>query len=197
MLVTSSLFYYQQSFLVLWRKYTLNGTNFFVVCLCFEFGPVWKFGIWYIYVFDKTSCVGMGKSLLKYVEWNNTSGFLCVGISDLFVCRSSKLDIVLDNGCLLMFWIRNSWKSFCFVEGWLYACIDGSFMCWDGEIFCRSIVFSFYHTFPIFKDPKGEACRKRQWEKEKMLVTSIFSFSHNVFYPIKTEITLFLQMLSI
>ena len=26
---------------------------------------------------------------------------------------------------------------------------------------------------------------KTFWEKEKMLVTSIFSFSHNVFYPIK------------
>ena len=28
---------------------------------------------------------------------------------------------------------------------------------------------------------------KTLWEKEKMLVTSIFSFSHNVFYPSTDE----------
>ena len=28
---------------------------------------------------------------------------------------------------------------------------------------------------------------KTLWEKEKMLLTSIFSFSHNVFLPIKDE----------
>ena len=28
---------------------------------------------------------------------------------------------------------------------------------------------------------------KTSWENEKLLVTSIFSFSHNVFYPIKDD----------
>ena len=30
---------------------------------------------------------------------------------------------------------------------------------------------------------------KTLWEKEKMPVTSIFSFSNNVFYPCKTNVT--------
>ena len=33
--------------------------------------------------------------------------------------------------------------------------------------------------------PSRSSLLKTLWEKEKMLVTSIFSFSHNVFYPIK------------
>ena len=50
----------------------------------------------------------------------------------------------------------------------------------------KSIIFlhkigslTLYHTNPIFNDPR---LLKTFWEKEKMLVTSIFSFSHNVFY---------------
>ena len=40
-----------------------------------------------------------------------------------------------------------------------------------------------YHTIPTFNDPQTESLLKTLWEKEKMLVTSIFSFSLNVFYP--------------
>ena len=35
--------------------------------------------------------------------------------------------------------------------------------------------------------PWERSLLKRLWEKEKLLLTSIFSFSNNVFYPIKTE----------
>ena len=35
---------------------------------------------------------------------------------------------------------------------------------------------TLYHTIPTFNDPKEESSRKH-WEKENMLVTSIFPFS--------------------
>ena len=41
------------------------------------------------------------------------------------------------------------------------------------------------HTIPTFNDPKEEGFGKRCGENEKMLVTSIFSFPHSVFYSIK------------
>ena len=41
------------------------------------------------------------------------------------------------------------------------------------------------HTMPTHNDPAERGLLKIFWEKEKMLVTSIFSFSHNVFYPKK------------
>ena len=44
-----------------------------------------------------------------------------------------------------------------------------------------------YHTIPTFNDPEKESLFKTLWEKEKMLVTSIFYFSHNVFNPSLTE----------
>ena len=40
---------------------------------------------------------------------------------------------------------------------------------------------SYPHTIPTFNDPEKEGFLKTLWEKDKMLVTSIFSFSHNVF----------------
>ena len=39
-----------------------------------------------------------------------------------------------------------------------------------------------YHTIPTFNTSKDEGLLKILWETEKMLVTSIFSFSHNVLY---------------
>ena len=41
------------------------------------------------------------------------------------------------------------------------------------------------HTMTSFDVSGKEAFLKTLWEEEKMLVTSIFSFSHNVFYSIK------------
>ena len=46
-----------------------------------------------------------------------------------------------------------------------------------------SLLLNLYHKIPTFNNPEKENL-KTLWEKEKMLVTSIFSFSHNVFYPI-------------
>ena len=59
------------------------------------------------------------------------------------------------------------------------------------------------HTIPTFNKPEEEAFLKTFSEKEKMLVTNIFSFSQNVFYPSQNKfqylINIFccLQMLSI
>ena len=40
---------------------------------------------------------------------------------------------------------------------------------------------------PDFNDPEKKSLLKTLWEKEKMLVTSIFSFSCNVFYLFQQE----------
>ena len=47
-------------------------------------------------------------------------------------------------------------------------------------------------TFDAFEE---KALLKTLWEKEKMLLTSFFSFSHNVFYPVKDN-SLFLAKIS-
>ena len=52
---------------------------------------------------------------------------------------------------------------------------------------CSGNVLTLYHTIPTFNDPDKRSLLKTLWEKEKMLVTSIFSFSHNDFYPSKKE----------
>ena len=49
---------------------------------------------------------------------------------------------------------------------------------------CGGICF----TILTFNDPQERRLLKTLWDKEKMLVTSIFSFSHNIFYISKTEI---------
>ena len=50
-------------------------------------------------------------------------------------------------------------------------------------------IFAFlFNSLPHnldFQQSQDRSLLKTLWEKEKMLVTSIFSFSHNVFYPIK------------
>ena len=48
----------------------------------------------------------------------------------------------------------------------------------------RSYISSLPHN-PNFWQPWETSLSKILWEKEKMLVTSNSSFSHNVFYPIK------------
>ena len=40
---------------------------------------------------------------------------------------------------------------------------------------------TLYYTIPTFNDPEEKAL-EINWKKEKILVTSIFSFSHNVSY---------------
>ena len=44
-------------------------------------------------------------------------------------------------------------------------------------------LLNLYHTIPSFNDPveKPKSPLKTLWEKEKMLVTNIFSFSHKVY----------------
>ena len=49
-----------------------------------------------------------------------------------------------------------------------------------------------YHTILTFNDPYSARCLlKTLWEMEKMLVTSFFSFSHNVFYLSRNKFKFF------
>ena len=43
--------------------------------------------------------------------------------------------------------------------------------------------FTFNRTITTFDEPGNEAFLKTLWKKEKLLVTSNFTLSHNVFYP--------------
>ena len=53
------------------------------------------------------------------------------------------------------------------------------------RMLCRG--FNSLPHNPDFKQPWVKRPLKTLWRKEKMLVTSIFSFSHNVFNPIKVQ----------
>ena len=47
---------------------------------------------------------------------------------------------------------------------------------------------TLYYTIPTFNDPEHErGLLKTLWEKEKMLETSVFPFSQNIFYPSQKE----------
>ena len=61
---------------------------------------------------------------------------------------------------------------------------------WEG-IIPEMIIFLFFntllthsHTMTPFDAPGKQAFLKTLWEKEKLFVTSNFSFSHSVFYPL-------------
>ena len=43
------------------------------------------------------------------------------------------------------------------------------------------LFLTLYYTKPTFNDPERDWLLETLWEKDKVLVTSIFSFSHNVF----------------
>ena len=46
------------------------------------------------------------------------------------------------------------------------------------------ISLTLYHTMMTWRTG-GKSLLKTLWEKKKMLVTSIFFFSHNIFYRMK------------
>ena len=56
---------------------------------------------------------------------------------------------------------------------------------------CLADGLTGYHTIPAFFNPVKGCLMKIFWEKEEMLVTSIFSFSHNVFYLSQNEFQFF------
>ena len=50
-----------------------------------------------------------------------------------------------------------------------------------------AVTLTLYHIIPSFSDPEKRDLLKTLWKKEKMLVSSIFSFFHNVFNPKKNR----------
>ena len=48
----------------------------------------------------------------------------------------------------------------------------------------RSVFLTLYRTILTFSNPYKKGLLKTLWEKEKMLVNSIFFFSHSVFFPV-------------
>ena len=56
--------------------------------------------------------------------------------------------------------------------------------------YCREYWLTLYHIILTFNNLEKEVL-KTLWEKEKMLVTSIFSFSHSVFYPYQNRFQFF------
>ena len=52
-----------------------------------------------------------------------------------------------------------------------------------GQTFFKGIYLTHSHTMTPFDAPWETSLLKTLWEKEKLLVTSNFSFSHSVFYP--------------
>ena len=63
---------------------------------------------------------------------------------------------------------------------------------WEWYIFKSKIIHlkSLPHNLD-FWGARIKSLLKTLWEKEKMLVTSIFSFSHNVFYPFQNKFQFF------
>ena len=55
----------------------------------------------------------------------------------------------------------------------------------------NSLLKPFTTQIPTFNEPQKIDLLKTLWEKEKMLVTSIFSFSHNVFLQSQKEFSVY------
>ena len=47
------------------------------------------------------------------------------------------------------------------------------------------------NVIPTFNDPEKDTSRNHCGIKEKMLITTMFSFSHNVFYPSQSKFQFF------
>ena len=54
------------------------------------------------------------------------------------------------------------------------------------------LIITLTKTSTRFHVSTVQVCRKH-WKKEKLLVTSNFSFSHSVFYPLEESSTIFIQ----
>ena len=113
---------------------------------------------------------------------------------------SSKLKEFADdnfrfdqNGRKLSKWVENTvgkgelahYDQFLlFPQCFQKACFPGAskgIIVWEWVKFCRLV--NPLQNKPLFSCVCSTSLLKTQWEKEKLLVTSNFSFSHSVFYP--------------
>ena len=78
-------------------------------------------------------------------------------------------------------WLVNWWNGFLWIHNQVrLTWSHGSWRCMG----------TLYHKMQTFNNLE-EGFFKTWWEKEKMLVTSIFSFSHHVFYPSQNKFQFF------
>ena len=66
-----------------------------------------------------------------------------------------------------------------------------------GDFFTTRLALTLYHTIWTFNDPKEEGFGKHCEKKRKMLVTSIFFFSHSVFLSLSQREIDLLEMINL
>ena len=130
---------------------------------------------------EKEKLLVMSNVLFSHSAWRTFCHFQQVqncGLHTLLVWKSKKI-------CCLERVITFCKGIYCLFH-WLWFSTKRLQL--QRIIQCTSFNSStLYHTIPTFNDPKKESFWKHWGKKEKMLVTSIFSFSHNVFYPSQNE----------
>ena len=102
-------------------------------------------------------------------DYSNTSGFLRE-TAELKIKQQSLYHLIMNQHCR----IPDSSRQ------------NDFFSSIHGSLFSNNGNSSLPHN-PDFKRPRKRRLLKTLWEKEKMLVPSIFSLSHNVFYPFRNK----------
>ena len=139
------------------------------------------------------------------MAWSDLCHFLCVGKIQHTWNQSGNSPIKGGNLCLplgLSFFPSACWLAgFLFTNENHFADVNQSDEKYDCQAFLEC-VFEPFNTFPNkpwFFRVGSTSLLKTLWEKEKLLVTSNFSFSRSDFYPlgelsaivIKFEIAIF------
>ena len=75
-----------------------------------------------------------------------------------------------------------------------YHYIEVSKMSGTQSKFYNNHPLALYYTILTFNNPQQRSLSKKLWEKEKMLVTSIFAFSHKIFYSSQNRFQIFSQV---
>ena len=121
---------------------------------------------------------------VKVVLNPNTTNQPTFNVKTLGESRKSIHQPLLPSPKCFLYPIKR--RCHCFININFVVCTTDSLNLVKAKSVLFSRVNSLLHN-PDFKRPCIRSLLKTLWEKEKMLVTSIFSFSHNVFYPSKTN----------
>ena len=63
----------------------------------------------------------------------------------------------------------------------------------QGDFKFRLVKINSFPNYPLFSHVCSTTILKTLWEKEKLLMTSNFSFSHSVFYPVIELFAVFIK----